>query len=169
MGTIRNAMMVAALAMTGCSGADTVCGQILDNSRADWLTVSDLQEAETAFLGAVRLVVGDDRLSAEGAACPWLKGVKVMPMPTKYWIDSAGRTVYGEAYPGDGWSLTNRVPGGGVMIGADSSWRTSSIVHEWIHIVQGGVPAAPCKATDEAHCGWERPGGEYALIDALSR
>ena len=157
------------LSLASCSPADTVCGQYLDTSQSDWLTVEALQQAETEFISAALLVAGDTRLSTPLNACKWLEGVRVLPMPSPTWVDEYGRTVAGLAYPAKDWTLTQHAPGGFVVIGSAPSWRSSALVHEFIHIIQGGIPASPCAKTDDSHCGWHRPGGEYALVDALSR
>jgi hypothetical protein len=167
---MKTTLLLGLVVLTGCSTPDTVCGQFLDTSMSDWLTVEALQEAETAFVGGALLVIGDSRLSGVGSVCKWLQGARVVPMPSPTWVDSWGRTVAGLSYPAKDWSLTWHVPGGVVVIGRQSegTWRSSALVHEWVHLVQGSIPAPPCSQYDDAHCGWSRVGGEYALIDALS-
>ena len=166
------ATLALSLTFVGCGAPpDTICGQRLDDSLSDWLTVADLQAAEDAFVSAALLVAGDERLSTPGEACKWLKGTLVVAMPAPTWVDEWGRRVAGLATPATDWSLSYHAPGGHVQVGrqADGRWQSSALVHEWIHIVQGTVPAPPCAPWEGAHCGWGRPGGEYALIDALSR
>jgi len=162
------ATLVMLLVFVGCSNADTVCGQTLDSSRSSWMSVADLQIAENAFVGAARLVAGDARLSSEGSACSWLAGTRVVLMPSRSWVDEFSRNVSGLAYPGKDWTLTSHAPGGVVLVGSSASWRSSALVHEWLHVVEGGIPASPCGVNDDPHCGWGRVGGEYALIDTLA-
>jgi len=161
--------LILFLSLASCSHPDTICGQYLDTSQSDWLTVADLQQAETEFIGAALLVAGDTRLSAPHNACKWLQNLRVLPMATPTFRDQWGRQVAGIAIPAKDWSLTQHSPGGFVQIGLAPSWKSSALVHEFIHIVQGGIPPPPCASTDDSHCGWHRPGGEYALVDAISR
>ena len=50
---MKTTLLLVSVALTGCSTPDTVCGQFLDSSMSDWLTVEALQEAETAFVGGL--------------------------------------------------------------------------------------------------------------------